>query len=789
MNEKAYRVLEYNRIIELLSQQASSPLTKETIRALRPGRSLRHIREGLAETTEAVSVILRKGAPPFGSFYNISGFVHLAKKNAVLTMKQLLEILYNLQAAGAVASFLKTDLTELPIIGELAGLLCAEDDLAREIDRCILSEEEMADSASAELKRIRRAMQKQNEAIRARLGSIVSSQENRGLLQDALVTVRQGRYVIPVKQENRGKFPGIIHDQSATGATLFIEPQAVVDLNNELRDLELAEKKEINRILAELSAGVGRRAPEIESNQTILKRLDLIFAKGKLSVSQNAAAAEVNDEGRLRIRGGRHPLIDPKKVVPIDVALGEDYDTLVVTGPNTGGKTVTLKTVGLFALMTQTGLHIPAKERTEMPVFSKIFADIGDEQSIEQSLSTFSSHMKNIVEIVEEADSDTLVLADELGAGTDPTEGAALAISVLEYLYAKGAKTIATTHYTELKKYALSTAGVQNASMEFDVETLSPTYRLSIGVPGKSNAFEISEKLGLPAEIIRHAGTLLEKGDIEFEDVITELEKDRREAEEAREAAAALRLSMEKRQEALELRESRLEEKKEKILAQAREEARNMVQEAKEFSDEVQRELRELAKTADPEERNRRQEKARAGLRAYSRKYQEQEAPVENTEPVHPETLEPGDRVRILSLQQKGSVLSRPDAKGDVQVQVGLLKVTVNVSDLSMVQESKPKNSSKRVRSGALYRGKTESVSMSINVVGKPLDEAELLVDKYLDDAFMAGFSEVTVIHGRGAGILKNGLSEMFRHHRHVAGFHRGEYNEGGDGVTIVKLK
>lgn len=789
MNEKAFRVLEYNKIIELLGEQASSRMTKERIGKLKPYVTLREIKNAITETTEAVSVIMNKGALPLGGFYDVSDWIYLAKKGGTLTMKQLLEVLYNLHAARNAAAFLKSDLPELPIIRELSGLISVQKRLEDDIDRCILSEDEMADSASAELKRVRRAMLRQNDAIRVKLGSFLNSSENRTLLQDTIVTMRQGRYVIPVKLENKSRFPGIVHDQSATGATLFIEPQAVVDMNNELRELELLEKKEIQRILAELSDGVGQVADELLSNQKILVQLDFIFAKGKLSAAQKASEPLMNDRGYLNIREGRHPLIDRKKVVPINISLGKDYDTLVVTGPNTGGKTVTLKTVGLFALMAQTGLHIPASGGTEMPVFHRVFADIGDEQSIEQSLSTFSSHMNNIVSIVSDTEDGTLVLLDELGAGTDPTEGAALAISVLDHLYGKGAKTIATTHYTELKKYAVSTVGVQNASMEFNVETLSPTYRLSIGVPGKSNAFEISGKLGLCDSIIQSAKALLERGDIEFENVVTKIEKDKREAEDERDEAIALNLEMKRMKEDLVKREQRLAEQREKILTRAREEARDMVAEAKELSDQVRRELRELEKLPDISERNRRQESARKRIREAGDRYRDRVEVPENACPVGRGELKLGERVKIISLNQKGNVLTLPDDKGDLQVQAGLLKVTANIRNISKIQENASRKDAKKSRYGAMYTNKVQSISMNINVVGKNLDEAEFLVDKYLDDGFIAGLSEVTVIHGRGAGILKDGLARMFRSHKHVDSFRKGAYNEGGDGVTIVKLK
>lgn len=789
MNQKAYRVLEYDKIIGLLRAQAASQVTKGIIDELKPSVNMYQIQEQLTETTEAVSVIMRKGPLPLGSFYSIEDWIYLAKKDGTLTMKQLLEVLYNLQAARNAVSFLKTDLPELPVIKGLANAIYTNKKLEDEIDRCILSEDEMADSASAELKRLRRGILRQNDAIKTKMNSIINATENRTMLQDALVTVRQGRFVIPVKQENKSRFPGIVHDQSATGATLFIEPQAIVDMNNELRELELAEKKEIQRILKEFSQEIGSFGQELLNNQKILVQLDFIFAKAKLSVSQRASEPKMNTKGWLRIKNGRHPLIGGKKVVPVSVAIGKDYDTLVITGPNTGGKTVTLKTVGLFVLMAQSGLHIPAADGTEMPIFQKVYADIGDEQSIEQNLSTFSSHMNNIVDIAEKADEETLVLMDELCAGTDPTEGAALAISILENLYGKGAKTIATTHYTELKKYAISARRVQNASMEFDVETLSPTYRLLIGVPGKSNAFEISQKLGLSSEIVDHARTLLEAKDIAFEDVITTIEKDKIMAEEERDEAIALNLEMKRQKEKIDEQQQKMKEQKDKILQQAREEARLMVQEAKEFSDQVQKELRQLEQIPDERERNQRQEKTRQAIRDISGKYRDKMPPVENASPPDPDELKLGDRVKVITLDQKGNVLTLPDDRGDFQVQVGLLKVTVNLSQVTKVQENKTKKHVEQKKYGELYRRKAQNISMSINVVGKNLDDATMEVDKYLDDAFMAGLQTVTIIHGRGAGILREGLSQLFRHHKHIKEFRKGAYNEGGDGVTIVTLK
>jgi len=789
MNEKAYRVLEYNKILDLLSAEAASAITKEMIGELKPSLDLYQIKEMLAETTEAVSVIMRKGALPLGAFYDIRDSVYLAAKGGTLTMKQLLEILYNLQTARNAAAFLKSDLPELPIIRGLADALHIRKQLEENIDRCIISEDEMADSASPELKRIRRSIQLQNEAIRAKLNQILNSQDNRAILQDALVTMRQGRYVVPVKQEHKARFPGIVHDQSATGATLFIEPQAIIDLNNELRELELAEKIEIERILAELSAEVGAVRDELLSNQDILAKLDFIFAKGKLSVKMKGTEPIINTAGVLRIKDGRHPLIAADKVVPISIAIGKEYSTLVITGPNTGGKTVTLKTVGLFVLMTQAGLHIPAGAGTEMPVLQKVFADIGDEQSIEQNLSTFSSHMTNIVNIVENTGKGTLVLLDELGAGTDPLEGAALAISILEHLQDKGALTIAMTHYTELKKYALSKKNVQNASMEFDVETLSPTFRLTIGMPGRSNAFEIAKKLGLKPVIIKHARNMLDRGDIEFEEIITSIEKDKKIAEEERDEAILLNLEMKKQKEQLDRERAKLEEQKEKILSKAREEAREMLREAKELADQVQKELRELEKNADSKERNRRYEAVRQRVRDASERYKERIAAAENPDPVSADELKIGDRVKVLSLNQKGSVLTLPDDKNELLVQVGTMKISVNLDNLCKIRDGAKKKEEKTSRFSSLYRSKVQSVTPSINVRGSLLDDALMDVDKYLDDAYIAGLKEVTIIHGRGEGILREGIQQMLKSHKHVASFRKGAYNEGGDGVTVVELK
>ena len=791
MNKKGLKVLEYNKIIELLSSQAGSEMAKEKLKALTPSDNAAEIREHLSETTETVSVIVRKGSLPVGQIYDIENPMHLARKGGSLTMRQLLQVLYNLKVASNVVTFLKSDLPPLPIINGMAEVIVTFPRLAERIDRCILSEDEMADSASPELRNIRRDIVRQNDAIRNRLNNILNSSTSKTYLQDAIVTMRDGRYVVPVKAENRAKIPGIVHDQSGSGATLFIEPQAVVELNNKLRELELAEKAEIERILAELSSNVAEHFHDIMNNQKLLIDMDVIFAKGKLSCMMQAEEPAIDEGGYLDLKEARHPLIDPKKVVPINVSIGKDYNTLVITGPNTGGKTVTLKTIGLLAMMCQSGLHIPAAGTSRMPVYKDIFADIGDEQSIEQSLSTFSSHMRNTVELVEKADIGTLVLLDELGAGTDPTEGAALAIAILERLAAQGAQTVATTHYNELKKYALSTPGVENASMEFNVETLSPTYRLAIGVPGKSNAFEISRNLGLPSEIIDRANNLLEKGDIEFEDVLSAIEADKKRAEDERDEAAALAASMRKQQEELSRREKLLEKREKEALQKAKEEARAIIKEAKDTASEVQRELRELSKVQSLGERNKRLEQGKRRLKETENRYQDGIVREINENPVSIDDVQVGDKVKLLTLDQTGEVLTLPDEKGDLMVKVGIMKINVNLSDLMMINEQKSggKGSKSAGRYGNLYRAKAMAVSTSVNVVGKNLEDATMEVEKYLDDAYMAGLKEVTVIHGRGQGILKEGLRQLFRRNKLVASFRKGSYNEGGEGVTIVKLK
>ena len=790
MKEKTLHVLEYNKIIEMLREQAGSEMTKKVISELMPYLDASEIREHQTETTEAVRLIQHKGPLPVGGFYDIEEIVSFARKGGTLTMAQLLKVLYNMKTAERVKAFLKGDVPDLPVLMAIAELIAEHRDLSAEIDRCILSEDEMADNASPQLRSIRRTIIRQNEALKAKINHILNSSDNKTILQDAIVTMRNGRYVIPVKQEHKARVPGIVHDQSGSGATLFIEPQAVVNLNNELRQLKLDEKAEINRILTDLSERTAEHYHDLKNNQVLLTKLDLFMAKGRLSIDMGADEPEIDQDGILDLKRARHPLIDRKKVVPVNIALGDGYETLVITGPNTGGKTVTLKTAGLLSLMAQAGLHIPADPGSRVPVYDNIFADIGDEQSIEQSLSTFSSHMKTIVTIVEEAGPHSLTLFDELGAGTDPTEGAALAIAVLEKVASKGASSIATTHYTELKKYAISAEGVQNASMEFDVETLSPTYRLNIGIPGKSNAFEISRKLGLSDSVIERAKQLLEGGDIAFEDVIASLEEDKKIAEEERDEAIAMNIEMKRMREELEEKIRKFERQKEKELERAREQAREIVREARQVSNEVKDELKELSKLESLGERNLAFDKNRRKLRELEKKNRSSIKRETSREPVDPSQLVLGNRVKILSMDQNGEIISLPDEKGDLQVQVGMMKIKVNLRDIMLidhvpVKKSKPKKSGY----GTLYRKKAQTISVSIDVRGKSLDDAVMDVEKYIDDAFISGLEEVTIIHGRGEGILRKGIQEALKRNKNVKGFRKGSYHEGGDGVTVVKLR
>lgn len=793
MNQKALETLEYKKIIAQLKREMGSATSAKLADELTPLTSEKIIKEELRSTTEAVDLIVRKGPLPTGGLYDIREALLLAKKGGSLTMRQLLEVQNVLGISSEVVAFMHDDaLPELKYIGEMVDLIVEFTALEKEISRCILTEDEMADNASPKLKDIRRSIHQQNQAIKNKLSRIITSSSNKTYLQDAIVTMRDGRYVIPVKQEYRSFFPGMVHDQSKGGATLFIEPQGVVELNNKLRELEVEEQLEIARILAELSSRVAEHYREIRSNLELLIKLDFIMAKGKLSCKMHASEPKIDADGELRLISARHPLIEYKKAVPVDIRIGGDYRTLIITGPNTGGKTVSLKTAGLLVMMAQSGLHIPASHASTLPIFGEVFADIGDEQSIEQSLSTFSSHMKNIVSIIDKASYDSLVLVDELGAGTDPTEGAALAIAILERFYDSGALTMATTHYNELKKYALATSGVENAAMEFDVETLTPTYRLLIGVPGKSNAFEISKKLGLSESVIERASEHIKHGDMEFENVISSIEDDKRKAAADRLDAESMRAEIEERLKKLEEKEKAISEKRADIIAEAKREARELLRETKSTVKDVQKDLRRLQKSGAHTNLNTGAlEKSRRKINEAEDLVSEKVVKQVNSEPVSADTLKIGDRVKLLTIGQNGTILSLPDEKGNLMINIGALKVKARLQDLMLINEGKDRKPQAKSSSkyGSLLRSKSSSVSASINVMGKNLEDALADVEKYLDDVYMAGLDMVSIIHGRGGGILKDGIRQMLKRKKYVDSYGAASYNDGGEGVTIVRMK
>lgn len=793
MNQKALETLEYKKIIAQLKREMGSAASAKLADELTPLTSEKIIKEELRSTTEAVDLIVRKGPLPTGGLYDIREALLLAKKGGSLTMRQLLEVQNVLGISSEVVAFMHDDaLPELKYIGEMVDLIVEFTALEKEISRCILTEDEMADNASPKLKDIRRSIHQQNLAIKNKLSRIITSSSNKTYLQDAIVTMRDGRYVIPVKQEYRSFFPGMVHDQSKGGATLFIEPQGVVELNNKLRELEVEEQLEIARILAELSSRVAEHYREIRSNLELLTKLDFIMAKGKLSCKMHASEPKIDADGELRLISARHPLIEYKKAVPVDIRIGGDYRTLIITGPNTGGKTVSLKTAGLLVMMAQSGLHIPASHASTLPIFGEVFADIGDEQSIEQSLSTFSSHMKNIVSIIDKASYDSLVLVDELGAGTDPTEGAALAIAILERFYDSGALTMATTHYNELKKYALATSGVENAAMEFDVETLTPTYRLLIGVPGKSNAFEISKKLGLSESVIERASEHIKHGDMEFENVISSIEDDKRKAAADRLDAESMRAEIEERLKKLEEKEKAISEKRADIISEAKREARELLRETKSAVKDVQKDLRRLQKSGAHTNLNTGAlEKSRRKINEAEDLVSEKVVKQVNSEPVSADTLKIGDRVKLLTIGQNGTILSLPDEKGNLMINIGALKVKARLQDLMLINEGKDRKPQAKSSSkyGSLLRSKSSSVSASINVMGKNLEDALADVEKYLDDVYMAGLDMVSIIHGRGGGILKDGIRQMLKRKKYVDSYGAASYNDGGEGVTVVRMK
>jgi len=727
-----------------------------------------------------------------GGIHDIRGSLKRLDMGAVLSPGELLRIADVLRACRNLKNYMSADRIEDgdSVIAELISCLETNKRIEEKISLSILSEDEIADGASSTLANIRRQIKVLQASIKDKLNDMTRSSKYQKFMQEAIVTMRGDRYVIPVKQEYRSEVPGLVHDASSSGATVFIEPMAVVEANNNIRQQKIKEQAEIERILQELSADVSEILTGLKSNVSILAKLDFIFAKAKLSVDYNCVRPLISAERGITIKKGRHPLIDPRVVVPIDLWIGKDFDTLVITGPNTGGKTVTLKTVGLFVLMTQAGLHVPAGDGTEIGIFEQVFADIGDEQSIEQSLSTFSSHMKNIVGILEKANDKSLVLFDELGAGTDPTEGAALAMSILEQLRQVNAITVATTHYSELKVYALSNDGIENGCCEFDVETLKPTYRLLIGVPGKSNAFAISRKLGLFESIIERAKEFLTQEDIEFEDMLMTIEKNRSETEKEKMKAQAYRLEIEKLRSELEEQKSRLAVQKEKMLREAREEARSILIEAKAEADSLISQLKRIEREREEVVKSREAEEVRLKLKGKLNNIEDSLAESlmpRNVVVKPPRNLKPGDSVLIVNLNQKGTVAAPPDKDGEVLVQAGIMKINVHITNLKLVDEQKAEI--QRTGSGKIGVSKASTISAEIDLRGQNLEEAVERVDKYLDDAVIAGLKEVTVIHGKGTGVLRSGIQRYLKSNSRVKSFRLGSFGEGESGVTIVELK
>lgn len=792
MNQKVLKTLEYYKIIDKLTELAGSSLGKECCKKLLPCDNLTDIKTAQQETSDALSRILSKGSISFSGTKDIRPAVMRLNVGSTLSIEELLSISSLLNVTLRVKTYGRTENEEAKAdsLEERFSLLEPLTILNNEIKRCIISEEEISDDASSELKSIRRSIRITNDKVHEQLSQTMNSSSTRTMMQDNLVTMRNGRYCLPIKAEYKSSFPGMIHDQSSTGSTLFIEPMSVVKLNNDLRELAIKEQEEIERILALLSNQAGLETENLDYNLKILTELDFIFAKAMLSKTMKASEPDFNDKGIINIKKGRHPLIDPKKVVPIDIHLGRDFSLLVITGPNTGGKTVSLKTVGLFTLMGQSGLHIPAFDHSELTVFEEVYADIGDEQSIEQSLSTFSSHMTNTISIVEHANNKSLALFDELGAGTDPTEGAALAMSILSYLHQKGIHTMATTHYSELKIFALSTDGVENGCCEFDVATLRPTYRLLIGIPGKSNAFAISGKLGLPDYIIEDAKKRIDTQDKNFEDVISDLEASRLTIEKEHLEISSYKQEVEELKKKLEQKAEKLDSSKERILRQANEDARDILQNAKDFADET---IKKYNKWSKESGLNKDMENERNELRSRLNSSESKLALKGNTKSSKNHKAKDfnlGDAVNVLSLGLKGTVSTLPNAKGDLFVQMGILRSQVNISDLELIDEEVITGPAvSKTGSGKIKMSKTATISTSINLIGKTVDEALPALDKYIDDAYLSHLPQVTVIHGHGTGALKNAVQQFLKKNKCVKNFRLGEFGEGGTGVTIVEFK
>lgn len=786
MDKKILETLEYDKITAMLETHARCQIGKERARKLEPLTELAELNAELDLTSEAEAVLFRLGQSPVDEFPDTRDTLKRIKAVSALSMRELLDIASCLRAIRIAKSALTKESDQMRLAA-MAVNLPSYKFIEDELNRCILNEDEMFDGASPALSRIRRELRVANEKVREKLNSMIRSSTYQQYLQDPIITMRNGRFVIPVKQEYRKQIPGLIHDQSGSGQTLFIEPAAVVELGNTFKKLLAQERDEIERILSELTAMVAPYGEDIYNALILLGEIDLRFAKAQLARDMNAVRPEMNDELRIRIVRGRHPLLDKAKAVPIDIWLGEDFKTLIITGPNTGGKTVTLKTVGLFTLMAQAGMFVPADVGTRLGVFKNVYADIGDEQSIEQSLSTFSSHMTRLVGILKNADDKSLVLLDELGAGTDPIEGAALAMSILETLYGRRSTTLATTHYSEIKAFALARDGMENASMEFDIDKLCPTYRLFIGIPGKSNAFEISKRLGLDDDVIDRAKQFLKGEDVRFEDVISGAESQRRIAEQERKLAEQARAELDALRAEVEKEKKKLEETKKGYQAKAREDARRVVADTKREMERLIVQIRSM-KSINQSEADRVIQASRDAVRERENALVEPEKKVVDMS-VAPKSVNPGDEVRIVSLEnKKATVLKKPDAKGDVLVQAGIMKIAVRLDDLRLLNEPAKKGPQTDAAAGKVTLG-DKSVGLSIDVRGKLVDEAIIEVDRYLENAAMNGLNEVMIIHGKGTGALRAGIQSYLKTHRLVESFRQGAYGEGDAGVTAVTIK
>lgn len=792
MNSKVLHVLEYDKIIEQLADKATSEPGRKLCRNLLPMTDLEQISNAQAQTSDALSRIFRKGSTSFGGNKDIGVCIKSLQVGSSLSIPELMGIASLLENVNRIKTYGRNERDDAPAdtLSEYFDALEPLTPLTNEIRRCILSEEDIADDASPTLKHIRRSMTLTNEKIHSQLASMING-SCRSYLQDAVVTMRNNRYCIPVKAEYKGQVSGMVHDQSSTGSTFFIEPAAVVTLNNELKELELREQAEIEVILADLSAQAAMHADAIANDHELMTTLDFIFAKASLAMEENGTRPVFNTERRIRIRKGRHPLLNRKNVVPIDIELGENFDLLIITGPNTGGKTVSLKTVGLLTLMGQAGLHIPALDRSELSVFTEVYADIGDEQSIEQNLSTFSSHMTTIVSILQNADSDSLCLFDELGAGTDPTEGAALAISILDYLHDRGIRTMATTHYSELKVYALTTSFVENACCEFNVETLRPTYRLLIGIPGKSNAFAISSKLGLPDNIIEEAKKHITKDQESFEDLLSDLENSRVTIEKERLEIASYKEEIKSLESRLKSKQAKIDQSKEQILREANDEARQILQDAKDLADETIRTFQKAGEGYSLKDLEQSRQKLRDKISEKNAKLSVSSEGKPTHKLLKPNQLSLGDSVKVVSMGLTGTVSSLPDRNGKLFVQCGIIRSQVSLNDLVLLEEKPdiPMDKLRRTGSGKLKMSKSYSVSTEINLLGKTVDEALPELDKYMDDAYLAHLPSVRIVHGKGTGALRNAVHNYLKRCKYVKNYRLGEYGEGDAGVTIAEFK